>query len=179
MTEVRTFDTGATRDKEDGKLDFEAFLSPLVLQRYAEYMHTCRIQADGKLRDGDNWQKGIPLTAYMKSAWRHFMVVWTKHRLGGDPTQDLCALLFNTMGYLHELEKAKQSTEASAGYQHTLELKPHEMNFVLNPDGPPRPFATVKYAYNLAVREGAADEVIEELNRELQAAFEEELKGAG
>jgi hypothetical protein len=61
----------------------------------------------------------------------------------------------------------------------TFELKPHEMNFVLNPDGPPRPFATVKYAYNLAVREGAADEVIEELNRELQAAFEEELKSAG
>jgi hypothetical protein len=57
--------------------------------------------------------------------------------------------------------------------------KPHEINFVLNLDGPPRPFATVKYAYNLALKEGAAEEVIEELNRELQAAFEEELKSAG
>ncbi len=61
----------------------------------------------------------------------------------------------------------------------SFDLKPNEMNFILNPDGPPRPFATVKYTYNLAVKEGAAEEVIEELQRELQAAFEEELKSAG
>jgi hypothetical protein len=102
---LRTFETGATRDIEDGKLDFEAFLSPLVLKRYAEYMHQCRIQSDGNLRDGDNWQKGIPLDAYIKSGWRHFFAWWFKHRNGGDPTQDLCALLFNVMGFLHELEK--------------------------------------------------------------------------
>jgi len=38
MEKVRTFDTGATRDTEDGKLDYEGFLSGRVLKRYAEYM---------------------------------------------------------------------------------------------------------------------------------------------
>ncbi|KKK53952.1 hypothetical protein LCGC14_3089650, partial [marine sediment metagenome] len=32
---VRTFDSGANRSSEEGKLDFEGFLSPLVLERYA------------------------------------------------------------------------------------------------------------------------------------------------
>lgn len=106
---MREFETGATRDSEDGKLDYEGFLSPSVLQRYAEYMHQNRIQADGNLRASDNWQKGIPRDAYMKSMWRHFMDVWDLHRNGVEcpPDQDelqtaLCALLFNVMGYLHE-----------------------------------------------------------------------------
>lgn len=103
---MRTFATGATRDTEVEKLDYEGFLSPVVLKAYAEYMHTNRLQADGSLRSADNWQKGMPLTVYMKSAWRHFHEVWTLHR---NPPQHnevlvraLCALLFNVMGYLHE-----------------------------------------------------------------------------
>ena len=72
MTAVRTFDTGATRDTDDGKLDYEGFISPLVLERFARYMHTHRLQPDGTLRDSDNWQKGIPRDQYIKSAWRHF-----------------------------------------------------------------------------------------------------------
>ena len=104
---MRTFATGATRDTEQDKLDYEGFLSPVVLKAYAEYMHTNRLQAAGSLRSADNWQKGMPLTVYMKSAWRHFHEVWTLHR---NPSQSnevlvraLCALLFNVMGYLHEL----------------------------------------------------------------------------
>src|ERR1022692_3756819 len=77
---VRQFSTGATRDAEGDKFDYEAFLSPLVLQRYAAYMHKHRKQSDGKLRDGDNWAKGIPKDAYIKSAWRHFMDWWLQHR---------------------------------------------------------------------------------------------------
>lgn len=103
--DVRTFDTGATRDTEHGKLDYEGFLSPLVLKRFAEYMHDHRTQKDGTLRDSDNWQKGIPRDAYMKSGWRHFMDWWAAHRGVGevDPETALCALIFNAMGYLHEL----------------------------------------------------------------------------
>lgn len=56
-----------------------------------------------------------------------------------------------------------------------FDLTPSNMNFVLNPDGPPRPFKTVKYAYDKALQSGAPDEVIEELGRELQAAFEVEV----
>lgn len=113
---MRRFETGATRDTDDGKLDYEAFFSPLVLRRRAEYMHEHRVQSDGSLRDGDNWQKGMPLEAFMKSGWRHFMDWWTGHRKQPDALDvafesrkqledALCALMFNAEGYLHELLK--------------------------------------------------------------------------
>ena len=47
---MRKFETGATRDEEIGKYDFEGFLAPTVLVRFAEYMHKHRIQADGNIR---------------------------------------------------------------------------------------------------------------------------------
>lgn len=120
---IRTFATGATRDSEAGKLDYEGILSPLVIKRYAEYMHKHRIQADGTLRDSDNWQKGIPPDVYMKSMFRHFVDVWTTHRgelvfdgateEGGvamvvSIEESLCAVMFNAMGYMHEWLKAMQ-----------------------------------------------------------------------
>lgn len=113
---MRQFETGATRNTDEGKYDYEAFMSPLVIERYAAYMHKNRYQADGKMRDGDNWQKGIPKDAYIKSAWRHFMDWWKEHR--GIPTQEgleqaLCAILFNVMGYLHETLKEKHAKKES------------------------------------------------------------------
>lgn len=102
---IRTFDTGATRTSEEGKLDYEGFLSPLALEAYAEYMNGHRKQADGSIRDSDNWQKGIPLDSYMKSMWRHFMDVWSLHRGYHAPAEmqeALSALFFNVHGYLHE-----------------------------------------------------------------------------
>jgi len=51
---MRTFKTGATRNDDTGKLDFEGFLSPIALEKFAEYMHKNRIQADGNVRDSDN-----------------------------------------------------------------------------------------------------------------------------
>ncbi len=107
LLKIRQFDTGATRDTDEGKLDFEGFLSPIVLERYAEYMHKHRLQSDGNLRDSDNWQKGIPINQYMKSMWRHFFAVWKSHRQGNIIEEDLCALLFNVMGILHEILKGK------------------------------------------------------------------------
>lgn len=105
---MREFKTGATRDTDEGKLDYEGFLSHPVLRRYAEYMHKNREQADGKFRPSDNWQKGIPKDAYMKSMWRHFMDVWHGHRKTDEDMEEaLCALLFNVMGYLHETIKEK------------------------------------------------------------------------
>ena len=108
---MREFDTGATRNPDLDKYDYEGFLSPLVLERYARYMHGNRIQADGQLRESDNWQKGIPLDEYMKSGWRHFMDWWLDSR--GNPSREglemaLCGVLFNAMGYLHEILKAKK-----------------------------------------------------------------------
>lgn len=106
---VRTFSTGANRDVDTNKLDYEGFLSSRVLTRYAEYMHKNRFLRDGSMRDSDNWQKGIPLTVYMKSMFRHFMEVWRIHRgvEEGDIEESLCALRFNVDGMLHEILSAK------------------------------------------------------------------------
>lgn len=114
---MREFETGATRDGDTNKYDYEGFLSPLVIERFGAYMHKHRQQADGKLRDSDNWQKGIPLDAYMKSGWRHFIDWWKNHR-SADSAKDadaveeaLCALIFNAQGYLHEVLKARRGTK--------------------------------------------------------------------
>ena len=106
----RVFATGASRDTDAGKLDYEGFLSPLVLERFAVYMHANRKMRDGSLRDSDNWQKGIPQSAYMKSAWRHFFSWWQCYRdpeAGHDVESAICGAMFNAMGYLHETLKAK------------------------------------------------------------------------
>lgn len=114
-TPVRKFETGATRAPDSDKLDYEGFLSPLVLERFAQYMHKNRIQVDGTLRTSDNWQKGIPLTSYMKSLFRHFVSVWKAHRSTpmNSPSvveeDELCAIIFNTQGYLHELLKSRRT----------------------------------------------------------------------
>ena len=112
MSGVRRFDTGATRDGDQDKLDYEGFLSPLVLERFGEYMHAKRRLSDGTLRDSDNWQLGIPQTQYVKSAHRHFLDWWKAHRgyatrSGDDIEDEICALIFNAQGYLHELLKEK------------------------------------------------------------------------
>lgn len=107
---MREFKTGATRNDDTNKIDYEGFLSPLVLERFGEYMNKHRIQADGELRASDNWQKGIPMDAYMKSGFRHFFDWWKEHR-GLQSTEGLeeaiCALIFNAQGYLHETLKNK------------------------------------------------------------------------
>ncbi len=108
---MRKFTGGATRDTEEGKPDYEGFLSPLVMERFGEYMTKHRKLPDGSLRDSDNWQKGIPKDVYMKSAWRHFVAWWWEHR--GHWTADgieeaLCGLLFNVQGYLHERLRQKR-----------------------------------------------------------------------
>lgn len=113
--EVRQFTTGATRNLDNNKLDYEGFLSPLAVHAFARYMHKHRKQKDGTLRASDNWQKGIPDDVYVKSAFRHFMDVWSMHHGidmispdDGEPVtmeDALCALLFNVQGMLHELIK--------------------------------------------------------------------------
>lgn len=102
----RYFEGGAYRDTDDGKHDYEGFLSPLVIRAYGDYMHKHRRQSDGRLRDSDNWQRGIPRAEYMKSAWRHFLDLWLEHRnhRSRDGIDEaLGGLLFNIMGYWHEL----------------------------------------------------------------------------
>ena len=102
---MRKFDTGATRDTDEGKLDYEGFLSPVVLRRFCEYMNRHRVQADGQVRASDNWQKGIPVDEYFKSLARHFFELWEMRRVDGDSPEAVekaCAIMFNIQGYLFE-----------------------------------------------------------------------------
>jgi hypothetical protein len=112
---MRSFETGATRDTGEGKLDYEGFLSPGVLEQFAKFMNMNRLQSDGNLRDSDNWQKGIPMDVYRKSLMRHYMEFWIecRHRESFEYTRQsdihlmaaACGMLFNIMGYMHEWQK--------------------------------------------------------------------------
>lgn len=121
LPSIRRFDTGATRDLPDGKADFEGFLSPYALGAFAAYMDRHRTQMDGSVRDSDNWQQGMPLPVFIKSAWRHLFAWWKLHR-GGQVLDErdehpvtmeeaICGLLFNAMGYLHEITKPAADPE--------------------------------------------------------------------
>jgi hypothetical protein len=115
---MRKFDSGATRDSDENKIDYHGFLSHEVLQKYGAYMLRHQKQADGKMRASDNWKKGIPRDAYIKSMYRHFMEVVDLYaevqpdsglltrdlRADYDKDMDeaLYALLFNVMGFAYE-----------------------------------------------------------------------------
>lgn len=118
---LRQFSSGATRNLDNNKYDYEGFLSPLVIEAFGKYMHSHRLQKDGKMRDSDNWQLGIGFDVYMKSGWRHFFDWWKLHRgLDAaspedghkiDKVEALCALMFNVQGYMHELLKEVPNEE--------------------------------------------------------------------
>ena len=116
-SQIRKFDTGASRDSDEGKYDYEAFLSPLVIESYAKYMHKNRKMADGSLREGDNWQAGFGDKHYdvcMKSGFRHFIDLWMEHRKlksreGIDNA--ICGILFNVMAYYHKLLEDRMKNE--------------------------------------------------------------------
>lgn len=117
---VRQFETGATRSADTGKPDYEGYLSPLVIEAFGKYMTKHRHLPDGSLRASDNWQRGIPRDAYIKSLFRHFMDLHRIHRMGHANDHEgkrvtiedtLAALLFNVQGYFHEYLKA-QSVQA-------------------------------------------------------------------
>lgn len=125
---VREFATGANRDRVEGKPDFNGFLSPKSERRFAAYMNKNRRLSDGSLRDGDNWQLGIPLAVYAESFGRHAVEVREAIRDAVDATgvkfarliadappghptmlaidEAMCALFFNVQGWLHERVKA-------------------------------------------------------------------------
>lgn len=113
VASFRKFDSGATRNQDTDKPDYEGFCSPLVEKRFGKYMHQHRLQKDGTLRASDNWQLKIPFDEYIKSGKRHVLDWHLHHRGYSDETVEeledsLCAILFNVQGYLHELLKEKR-----------------------------------------------------------------------
>jgi hypothetical protein len=120
-TEIRTFDSGATRDTTEGKLSYVKALSSIVLQRYVQYLDKHRLQPDGSMREFNNWKKGIPEDTYFDSLGRHFVAAWLLKE--GFPAEDnhgpvniedsLCAIIFNSMGWLHEILKDRKENANS------------------------------------------------------------------
>ena len=91
----------------------EATAKPLGKPVVRTYMLSCQYLKDGTLRSSDNWQKGIPVSAYMKSLLRHVIELWTQYRT--DPAsiseETLCATLFNAQGILHETLKERYAND--------------------------------------------------------------------
>lgn len=106
---MRDFGTGASRSSDAGKLDYEGFLDPRVLEAFAAYMDVNRLTEDGTQRDSDNWQRGIPAVQYGKSEWRHHIDFAKVQR--GYPVKEgelgaVGGILFNVFGWMHERIKA-------------------------------------------------------------------------
>ena len=117
MGEMRQFETGATRNAEVDP-DYHGYFSPLSMHAYGEYMHAHQLQADGEIRESDNWQRGMPADSYVRSLVRHTHDVQLIHDGFGqyartDPRDPnplkahLCAIIFNAQGMLYELLKGE------------------------------------------------------------------------
>jgi hypothetical protein len=127
---LRSFESGATRDTGGNKLVYDKFLSPGVIKQFAKYMNMNRLQSDGKLRAGDNWQKGIPMDVYEESEGRHHHEAWEFFRQINHRDRDgmvegvgaMCGILFNVMGWLHEWLKANPMVDFD-GDEPTFEMK--------------------------------------------------------
>lgn len=104
---VRTFSTGATRDRKEGKFDYFGFVSAKAARRFGAYMHKNRQLPDGTLRSGDNWKQGIPIPEFKECMGRHVQEFCESLEDGDLMTADeaACAIRFNIDGWLHERVK--------------------------------------------------------------------------
>ena len=86
----RQFSTGAHRDAAGGKGRFD-LLPVYALMRLAKHYE------NGSVRHGDrNWERGMPLSSYTDSAFRHLV----KFMDGSRDEDHLAAVLWNVSGYL-------------------------------------------------------------------------------
>lgn len=104
---MRTFSTGATRNNDPTRIDFIKMLSIPALFSYADYMRAHRKQADGNLREFDNWKGGFPPEEILESLLRHVLDLIALHH-GIEPMRECeieetcCAIKFNIDAYLHQ-----------------------------------------------------------------------------
>ena len=126
---MRTFETGATRDTSEGKLNYAGFLSLPALKQYAKYMNMNRLQSDGQIRKADNWKAGFPIESYVESAFRHYLD-WLEYHQSDNRTPEMnnagiaaiCGLIFNAMGFLDEWLKSGDMIDFD-GDDPTTEMK--------------------------------------------------------
>jgi hypothetical protein len=91
------FDTGAVRDGREDKGRFD-LLPPMTLFRLAKHFDA------GCQKYGDrNWEKGIPLSKYFDSAFRHMQ----KHLMGFTDENHMTATLWNIACYIETYDRIK------------------------------------------------------------------------
>ena len=141
---IQQFPTGATRSSDEGKNAYDGFLSMPAIEEFGDYMTRHRLQADGSLRDPDNWQKGMPLASYVSSLLRHTLELvglqrgYVSHRMKREfqaerltdleflKRETACAIWFNVQGFLHVTVTPKQDpligSEARDRFRNTKAL---------------------------------------------------------
>jgi len=113
----RIFETGSSRNSDEGKLDYAGFNAPIVEWIFAQYMHKHRFLEDGTMRASDNWQKGFPQEEILKSLVRHVKDLeliaagynLTEHGKDVSMTDVLCAIRFNTNAYILSIVKGLEA----------------------------------------------------------------------
>lgn len=116
---MRTFETGATRNNDPERVEWVKMLSLPAMFEYAKYMRAHRQQADGNLREYDNWKGmngrgGFPLNDVVESLMRHTLDLAALDA-GVEPMRECdkkeacCAIIFNAMSYLHTILAKEQN----------------------------------------------------------------------
>lgn len=121
---IRKFATGAIRSALGNKLEYDGYLNPLVLKRFAEYMKKHQTQPDGEQRAADNWQKNIPMASLHDSKKRHDFDVWLHLKGYSEEAtetmeESLCAAIFGNMAMLKQV--MEQSGRGLGGLADVLE----------------------------------------------------------
>jgi hypothetical protein len=108
---LRMSESGAIRNSDVGKINYQGALSPLILEAYGKYIEKHSLLPDGTRRNNKNWQKlfGTPeehRQVCIESAWRHFIDVLMEH--DGYDSRDgideaLGGLMFNVQAYWFSL----------------------------------------------------------------------------
>lgn len=104
---LRISESGAIRNSDIGKINYQGALSPLILEAYGKYIEKHSLLPDGTRRNNKNWQNlfGTPeehRQVCIESAWRHFIDLLMEH--DGYESRDgideaLGGLMFNIQAY--------------------------------------------------------------------------------
>ena len=114
---LRMSESGAIRNSDIGKINYQGALSPLILEAYGKYIEKHSNLPDGTKRNNKNWQNlfGTPeehRQVCIESAWRHFIDLLKEH--DGYNSQDgideaLGGLMFNIQAYWFSLLSDKKN----------------------------------------------------------------------
>lgn len=100
----RDFQTGAVRDMADGKGDMFSLPAAAIIRVSKHY------EQGAKKYSRLNYQKGIPVSAFMDSALRHIF----KYLDGWNDEDHLSAAAFNVLGAIQMEERNKQMQDVEA-----------------------------------------------------------------